>query len=125
MNVTRTDPPREFEVGRGEIVRLKDCARIELQPDEQVTFLTDAGGEYDFVRKSWGFYATPSLNGRLQRFGLRGVLLKSPGGKFYLVIVERGREAEFERYVSIERHTIMCWLDSDEAFEMFEQKLAR
>ena len=125
MNVVPIEPPREFDVGRGEIVRLKDCARIELQPDEQVTFLTESGAEYDFVRKSWGFYATPSLNGRLQRFGLRGVLLKSPQGKVYLVVVERGHEAEFERYMAIERHTLICWLDSDEAVEAFERKLAR
>ena len=125
MNVVPIEPPREFDVGRGEIVRLKDCARIELQPDEQVTFLTESGAEYDFVRKSWGFYATPSLNGRLQRFGLRGVLLKSPQGKMYLVVVERGREAEFERYMTVERHTLICWLDSDEAVEAFERKLAR
>ena len=125
MNVVPIEPPREFDVGRGEIVRLKDCARIELQPDEQVTFLTESGAEYDFVRKSWGFYATPSLNGRLQRFGLRGVLLKSPQGKVYLVVVERGREAEFERYMTVERHTLICWLDSDEAVEAFERKLAR
>src|SRR5204863_5563233 len=77
MKLALTDPPREFGVGTGGAVRLKDCAHIALEPDEQVTFQTESGGEYDVVRKSWGFYATPSLNGRLERFNLRAVLVKS------------------------------------------------
>lgn len=117
------DPPRVFEVGRSEILQLKDCAHIELEADEQVTFVTESGAEYDVARKSWGFYATPSLNGRLKNFGLRAVLVKSAGVRFYVFLVERDKEADFWRYLDVEGHTIVCWLDSDAELEALEQKL--
>jgi hypothetical protein len=123
MKFVRIDPPRVFEVGRGAPIQLRDCARIELAPDEQVTFVTDAGAEYDVARKAWGFYATPSLNGRLPRCGLRAVLVKGPEQKFYLLLVECGKEADFQHYLDAEGHTIVCWLDSDEALTALERTL--
>lgn len=111
MRFQRVDPPRGFEVGHDAKITMHDCGRIELEPDEQVTFTTPSGGEYDVARKSWGFYATPSLNGRLPRFGLRGVLVKNRLGKFFVLLVERGREAEFAAYVSAERLDVVVWLD--------------
>lgn len=121
MRLTPTDPPRLFSVGpRGEI-QLKDCARIELEADEQVTFVTESGGEYDLVRKSWGFYATPSLNQRLLKFGLRGALIKSPDGKFYVFLVERGKEADFKRYVDSENLKVITWLDNEETLTALER----
>ena len=121
MKFTPIDPPRAFDVGRGEPIQLKDCGRLELAPDEQVTFVTASGAEYDVTRKSWGFYATPSLNGRLARFGLRGALIKSPPGKYYVVLVERGQEAGLQRYLDVEGHRIVAWLDSDEALAKLER----
>ena len=67
---------------------------IQLEPDEQVTFVTDSGSEYDVARKSWGYYATPSLNSRLAGFGLRGVLVRGDDGKAYLFLVEMGKASE-------------------------------
>lgn len=115
MKLTKIEPPREFEVGFPEHrVRLKDCARIDLEADEQITFTTPAGGEYDVVRKDWGFYATPSMNGRLARFGLRAVLVKNRNGQKFLLLVEKGREAGFEEYRVHERLDIVGWLDGSE-----------
>jgi hypothetical protein len=115
------NPPREFEVGLGEVIRLKDCAHIALEPDEQVTFLTDSGAEYDVARKSWGFYATPSLNGRLERFNLRGVMIKNRKLQYFIMLVERGKEALFQRYLEVEQLTIVCWLDTSQALELLER----
>lgn len=123
MRFLSNQPPREFDVGRGTGIRLKDCGRVELAPDEQVTLVAEQGGEYDVVRKSWGFYATPSLNRRLPRFGLRGVLVKSPDGTFYVLLVERDKEAEFERYLRTQNERIVSWLDSTEALETLERRL--
>src|SRR5690349_14258456 len=107
MNFAIKDPPREFDVG---ILRLKDCGHILLEPDEQVTFLTESGGEYDVVRKSWGFYATPSLNGRLERFNLRGALVKSRKPQYFLMLIERGKEVLFQQYLEGAQLTVLCWL---------------
>jgi hypothetical protein len=102
---------------------MHDCARIALTADEQVTFVTDAGAEYDVARKSWGFYATPSLNGRLAHFGLRAVLVKSPLGKFYVWLVERGKEEDFQQYLAVEAHTVVGWLDDEGTLAALENSL--
>lgn len=123
MNITPIDPPRVFVVGGDRPVQLKDCGRIELEADEQVTFVTESGAEYDVVRKAWGFYATPSLNRRLPSFGLLASLVKSRDGRCYIFLLERGKDAEFERYMESEGHRVICWLDSDAALERVETKL--
>lgn len=123
MKLTPINPPRTFEVGFGKIIQLKDCAHIELEADEQVTFKTPAGAEYDVARKNWGFYATPSLNGRLERFNLRGVLVKNRINQFFVMLVERGREPEFEEYLGIESLIVVCWMDDTSRLEHLERKL--
>ena len=120
MKVDAKDPPREFVVGHGSVIRMKDCARIDLAPDEQVTFTTEGGGEYDVARKIWGFYATPSTNARLPRFGLRAALAKSWENKYFVYLVERGKEPDFQRYLESERNRIIAWLDTDEACAALE-----
>ena len=117
MKFEAKDPPRLFEVGFGETLEMADCGRLELDADEQVTLTTPAGGEYDVARKSWGFYATPSLNARLVDFGLRGVLVRNRIGRYFVLLVEGGHEDEFERYRAIEELEIVTWLDNDEALE--------
>ena len=112
MKFETVDPPRTFKVGRNNI-EIKDCAHIRLEPDEQVTFFTESGAEYDVTRKSWGFYATPSLNARLKRFGLRGVMVKGKDGKFFVFLVENGKEEDMNRYLEIEGLSIVYWLDDD------------
>ncbi len=115
MRFTPVDPPRVFQVGHDVKIDLRDCGRVELDADEQVTFVTPSGAEYDVTRKSWGFYATPSLNGRLARFGLRGVIVRNRLDQLFLLLVERGSEAEFDRYVADERLEVMVWLDGPDA----------
>jgi SAM-dependent methyltransferase len=114
MKLTLNEPPRTFGTGRGEPITISDVAHVALDPDEQVTFTTPAGGEYDVTRKSWGFYATPSLNGRLLNFNLRAVLARGPAAKYYVFLVERGQEPAFERYLAAEQNTIVRWLDNDD-----------
>ena len=123
MKLQIIDPPRVFQVGDTHAIVMKDCARIELAPDEQVTFVTAAGGEYDVARKSWGFYATPSLNGRLPAFGLRPALIKSPRGRYYVFLVEKGKETECQLYLDQYGHTILFWMDNDGQLEALERKM--
>jgi hypothetical protein len=127
MRLVPTVPPRVFEVDQPPSVKAPlfttDCGRVALDPDEQITFLTDSGAELDVARKSWGYYAMPSLNARLVRFHLRAVLVKDDAGRFVLLLVERGKEGDFHRYLEIEGYSIVCWLDSTEALESLERKL--
>jgi len=117
MDIQKSDPPRRFTVGRDQALTLTDCAHIALDPDEQVTFTTPAGGEVDVCRKDWGFYATPSLNGRLPAHGLKPALCANAGGQLYLLLVETGQEAAFEAYLRDEEMRAIAWLDAPDAAE--------
>jgi hypothetical protein len=118
-------PPRVFQVGNSVKFDMKDCGSVELDHDEQLTFVTHAGAEYDVARKDWGFYATPSLNGRLEQFGLRAVLIRNRGsGRYFLLLVELGKETLFDAYCEHENLAIVAWLDSTAACESLRNKLA-
>jgi hypothetical protein len=115
MKLTLENPPRAFTVKGATIeVVLYDCGDIALNPDEQVTFRTDTGGEYDVTRKSWGFYATPSTNQRLKNFGLRTALVRASTGRWYVMLVQPGGEADFARYIESDKQTVVCWLDDED-----------
>lgn len=121
MEFIPKDPPRVFEVGYDVKGYISDCGTMALEPDEQITLVTPEGGEYDVTRKSWGFYATPSLNHRLSGFGLRGVLVKNRHNRFFVMLVEAGKEELFYAYVHQEPLTIISWLDTQEALENLER----
>lgn len=124
MKFTPKVPPRTFEVGiEGQKLVLQDCGRIELQPDEQVTFVTPSGAELDVARKSWGYYPLPSLNSRLPRFGLRGVLVRGFDGKYFVLLVEKGKEPDFESYLSREKQEVVVWLDTTASLDEIERKI--
>jgi hypothetical protein len=123
MKFTPQQPPRAFQVGPTGQITLLDYGKIRLEPNEQVTFTLPEGGEYDVARKEWGFYATPSLNGRLEQYGLRGVLIKNrASGKFFVLLVEKGKEKQFEEYCRQENLAVVAWIDTSSALESLEKK---
>ncbi|MCB1920361.1 MAG: hypothetical protein KDJ28_10335 [Candidatus Competibacteraceae bacterium] len=118
MKFAIKDPPRHFTVGHSVKFEIKDCGSLALEADEQITFTTESGAEYDVARKNWGFYATPSLNGRLQSFGLRGVLIRNRlTSRYFVLLVERERESDCERYLEQESCDVVAWLDSTETLD--------
>lgn len=123
MKFEPKEPPREFEVGFDKKGTLRDCGTMQLSPDEQITFVTEDGNEYDVTRKEWGFYAGPSLNGRLSSFDLRAVLVKNRIDRYFVLLVQRGKEEQFHAYASGEPLRIICWLDTTEALQALEAKL--
>lgn len=124
MKFEAVTPPRAFEVGREVRFKMYDCGRLALEPDEQVTLTTKGGGELDVARKDWGFYATPSLNGRLNGFGLRAVLVRnSQTGRYYVMVVESGSENLFSAYLSRESCEVVHWLDTTEALDAVRQRI--
>jgi hypothetical protein len=124
LKIFPQEPPRPFQVGLNGQIMLLDCGSIELESNEQVTFTTSNGREYDVTRKSWGFYATPSLNGRLEQFGLRGVLVKNlRTRRFFVLLVEKEYERAFKEYCQAENLKLVAWLDSTDALEFLEKKM--
>ena len=117
-------PPRHFPVGNAVKFDMKDCGELMLGADEQVTFKTERGGEYDIARKDWGFYATPSLNGRLEQFGLRAVLIRNRAtGRYFILLVERGEEARFDAYMAREGLDLITWMDSTAALDALARQV--
>lgn len=124
MKFNPKSPPRRFAVGNAVKFEMRDCGTLALGPDEQVTFITESGAEYDVARKDWGFYATPSLNGRLETFGLRGVLIRNTvTGRYFVLLVERGREDAFNAYMARESLEAVAWLDSTAALDGLRRRL--
>lgn len=128
MRLERVEPPREFEVGlRG--ATLEHVANLELASDEVVTLVTDSGTELDVTRKAWGYYATPSLNGRLREHGLRAALALGvaregeSAARMYLLLVEEGQESSFEEYLEREGMRVVAWLDDDESVAAAARRL--
>jgi len=105
------EPPRRFRVGEIEIAHVADVA---LEPDEQVTFTGGSGSEYDVVRKTWGYYATGSLNRRLPEHGLRPALCRNAAdGRTTILLCEREAEAELRGYLDEQRMELLAWLDGE------------
>ena len=125
MKFTPKDPPRRFTVGTSVRREMVDCGTLALGPDEQVTIVTSSGAECDVARKDWGFYATPSLNGRLASFGLRGVLIRNRvSGRYFVLLVEHGQEPAFETYLAEESCDVVAWLDTTEALDQLRARVS-
>lgn len=103
--------PREFKVGENKQITLKDMGQIHLESDEQVTFITSEKNEYDVCRKEWGFYATPSINDRLKRFGFKTALVKNTKGQVFVMLVDANKTDKFFQYLNSELNELICWLD--------------
>ena len=61
--------------------------------------------------KSWGFYATPSINGRLKTEGFKVALVVNECNKIYLMVVEKDKNDEFANYLKTDNQRLICWLD--------------
>jgi len=84
---------------------------IEIKEDEQYTFLDTHNNEYDVACKEWGFYVTPSFQGRCKKFGLRPVLINTSEVK----LVDKNQLNEFEKFIRENNLINIEWLDSDKS----------
>ena len=126
MRFEEKKPPRRYQVGNVAKFDISDCGTIRLEPDEQVTFATESGRELDVTRKSWGFYATPSLNGRLEQFGLRGVLIQNTKTlRYFIFLVEKDRMEDYQKYMDKEGLAVIAWLDTSESLDKLKKAIER
>ena len=103
--------PRIFKVGLLDNILIKDFGEIDLGEDEQITFLHVNNSRFDFAKKDWGFYATPSINGRLKNEGFKTALVKNGNGKIYIMAVHKTKQKSFKSYCERESQTVLDWLD--------------
>ena len=126
MKFIKKDPARKFLVGNSKQFYISDCGEMHLDYDEQISFKTETGAEYDVARKSWGFYATPSLNARLPYFGLNAVLaVNTSTSRYYILLVEEGKDDEFLEYCRQESLKVVTWLSSDKSLYALGEMMSK
>ena len=106
---------RKFNTKSKLNTRITLLKNIYLKEDHQVTFLEKfkkEKKEYDIVKKSWGYYATPSINKRLKKFGYECVIIKNRQNKFFLCLVNKDMKKKFKSYLQKDDQKIVCWLSS-------------
>jgi len=111
MKVDEIYPPREFYTSPSEEIRIKDCAKIYLESNEMVSFVTPSGKEHDFVAKQWGFYVTPSVNSRLVNQGFKTALVLNPSRQHYIMVIDTEKMTDFEQYLDETKQEVVQWLD--------------
>lgn len=109
MRIIKKKKPRKFYPN--EKIMIKDCGKIYLNDDEQVTFINKNKQEYDVCKKEWGYYATPSINGRLKNFNFKTALIENiKTKKRYIFLIEKGKEKKLHKYLKIETCKVLKWL---------------
>ncbi len=111
MKILKKTKPRIFKVGFDNKISVKDFGKIYLKNHEQITFMDD-NHEYDFGKKDWGYYSTPSINGRLKNNQFQVYLVKNIHGKIYLMTVKKSKIKNFENYCSTDHQKILFRLDN-------------
>ena len=99
---------RLFTAGISKI-KIIDKGSIYLRDDNQVTFRYK-NSEYDVCRKNWGYYATPSINGRLQNFGFKTFLTQNKFKKIYVNLVHSNKMKTFKKYLKKEKSKVLIEL---------------
>ena len=103
--------PRLYNVGIDNKIIIKDYGKIKLSTNEQISFIGNSG-LYDFCRKNWGFYSTPSINKRLKNNNFETYLVKNIYDNIYLWTVEKNKKKLFHKYLVEEYHDIIIRLDN-------------
>jgi hypothetical protein len=112
MKFEPKNPPRIFKVGKPENkIMISDFGDLTLGANEQITLVSDNGKRHDFAAKEWGFYSTPSINGRLKDEGFKTALVENQKGQIYVMSVDKDKIFLFEKYCLNEKQTVLEWLD--------------
>jgi hypothetical protein len=97
---------RSFGVGKNNEIIMTDKGSVHLNNNEFVTFKFKKS-EFDVSKKNWGYYATPSINGRLKKFNFRTFYCSNSLKKTYILLVHKDRINEFKKYIKSEKMKII------------------
>ena len=94
---------RKFKPSKYSDVVLKDCGKIILNNNEQVTFSDKykQNNDYDVTKKDWGYYATPSINSRLKKNNfISYIVINKYTNFFYIMLVHKNKKRQFALVIS-------------------------
>ena len=103
---------RTFKPSKYSDIVLKDCGKIILNDNEQVTFSDkyNKKNDYDVTKKDWGYYATPSINGRLKKNNfISHIVINKSTNFFYIMLVHKNKKHLFQKYLKKENLKIITW----------------
>ena len=109
--------PRKFNASIKNKIILKDFGKIYLNKNEMISFTDKKKRDYDVVKKSWGYYATPSINKRLKNNKFKTFIVKSKITKnYYILLVYNDKKKLFQNYIKSENLKIIPWPNSLKRF---------
>jgi hypothetical protein len=99
---------RRYNIGS---VCITDVASVVLNNDEQITLMEkNYNFQYDICKKSWGYYATPSLNSRLKKNNLSSYIVKSKkNNKIFIHLVKKSKKKSYLLYLKSQNMEIINW----------------
>jgi hypothetical protein len=97
---------RKYKVGN---ITINDCGNIFLKNNEQLTFIHNKSQEYDVCKKSWGFYATPSINYRLKKNNFSTFIIINKEKRFGIHIVDNKKKKYHKKYLKSQSLKIISW----------------
>ncbi len=110
MKIQKKKIKRKFFGSKYSKNKIKDCGKIFLNTNEQVSFITKDKMEYDFTKTEWGFYATPSINKRLKDNKFKAYIVKNTYNlKIFVLVVEIKKIKLFKDYLKREKLKIIPW----------------
>jgi len=103
--------PRILKVGENKKIKIKEVGYVYLKNNEQITLINENKKNYDIVKKSWGYYATSSVNDRLKKEGFKTAIVKNKSNKYYIMIVDIKKIKNFNNYCKKENQKVIEWID--------------
>ena len=103
---------RKFKPSKYSDIIIKDCGKVILNDDEQVTFSDryKKNKNYDVTKKDWGYYATPSINSRLKKNNfISYIVINKSTNFFYIMLVHKNKMKLFLKYLKEEKLKIIPW----------------
>ena len=103
--------PRIFKVGENKKIKIKEVGYVYLKNNEQITLINENKKKHDIVKKSWGYYATSSVNSRLKKEGFKTAIVKNKSNGYYIMIVDIKKIKNFKNYCKKENQKVIEWID--------------
>lgn len=99
---------RKYKVSKETI---NDVAHIVLRPNEQITLMDiNKKFQYDICKKTWGYYALPSINSRLKNFNFLTFIVKcKKSSKVFIHLVKKTKISLFKKYLKNQKLKIVNW----------------
>ena len=90
-------------MGKKENIKIYEKAKIELNQNEQISFIDKNGCDiYEICKKTWGFYLSPSINKRLKNYNHKIYLTKDKFNKVFIMAVSLNQIKKFKFYCKSE-----------------------